>query len=458
MRGARDVRLIRSPISVAGMVLTTITGVVFVVVFLGDLFGLHTNPYLSILFFVLLPALFALGLVLIPFGAWVERRRRAAGRAPSSVEWPRIDLNTPAHRRTAVVIFALTMANVVIVSLATYKGVAYMDSPAFCGQVCHTPMQPQFITHLEGPHARVACVECHVGPTAGSAVRAKLVGVRRLVAVGRDSYPRPIVAAREDLIGSRDTCEHCHVPARFRGDVTRRISEYADNEDNTESVTTIRLHVGGTDRVSRTTTGIHWHADPATVVEYIATDDRRQTIPWVRVTDARGAVREYAVGNVTPDQLPGERRRMECTDCHNRPAHPIAATPERAVDSSIARGEIPVTLPFVRREAVKTLKASYPSDSAALDAISRSLRDFYKTQNGGSARAAQDVEIERAILATQNIRRRSVFPDMKVTFGTYPNNTGHIDAPGCFRCHDDEHVAKDGKTIGQDCETCHAIE
>ena len=149
MRGARDVRLIRSPISVAGMVLTTITGVVFIVVFLADLFGLHTNPYLSIVLFLLLPALFALGLVLIPLGAWVERRRRAAGKAPASVEWPRIDLNTPNHRRTAVIVFALTMANIVIVSLATYKGVAYMDSPAFCGQVCHTPMKPEFVTHLE---------------------------------------------------------------------------------------------------------------------------------------------------------------------------------------------------------------------------------------------------------------------------------------------------------------------
>ena len=456
MRRARDVRLIRSPISVAGMVLTTITGVVFIVVFLGDLFGLHTNPYLSIVFFVLLPALFVLGLVLIPFGAWVERRRRAAGRAPAAVEWPRIDLNTPAHRRTAVVIFALTMANIIIVSLGTYKGVAYMDSPAFCGQVCHAPMKPQFTTHVEGPHARVACVECHVGPTARSVVRAKLVGVRRLLAVGRDNYPRPIVAASADLIASRDTCEHCHVPARFRGDVTRRLSEYADTEENTESVTAIRLHVGGTDRVRRTTTGIHWHADPSTVVEYIATDDQRQTIPWVRVTDRAGGVREYSVGNVTADQVSGERRRMECTDCHNRPGHPIAATPERAVDNAIARGEIPVALPFVRREAVKALKASYPSDTA-FDAISRSLRDVYKAQPAHDT-AVQENEIERAVLATQNIHRRSVFPDMKVTFGTYADNIGHINAPGCFRCHDDEHATKDGKTIGQDCETCHAIE
>src|SRR5262245_19594248 len=132
---ARDVRLIRSPISIAGMVLTTISAVLFVVVLLADLFGLHTNPYLGILFFLLLPALFVLGLLLIPLGAWVERRRRAAGKPPSSLEWPRVDLNDPHQRNIAVIVFALTIANIVIVSLGAYKGVEYMDSVSFCGEV-----------------------------------------------------------------------------------------------------------------------------------------------------------------------------------------------------------------------------------------------------------------------------------------------------------------------------------
>ena len=454
---ARDVRLIRSPISIAGMIVTTISAVVFIVVLLGDLFGLHSNPYLGILFFLVLPALFVLGLLLIPLGAWVERRRRAAGKPPAPVDWPRIDLNDPTQRRTAVIVFCLTMANIVIVSLGAYHGVEYMDSIGFCGQACHTPMKPEFVAHQQGPHARITCVACHVAPGARSLVRSKLAGTRRLLAVTRGNYSRPIVAAPEDLVAARDTCERCHSPAQFRGDLTKRIPSYEDTEKNTESITALQLHVGGTDRVGRTT-GIHWHADPSTVVEYIATDDQRQTIPWVRVTDAKNGVREYTDGTVPPDQLArGERRRMECTDCHNRPSHAIQATPERAVDLAISRGEIPVALPFVRREAVKALKESYPSEESAIDAIARSLGDFYKAQPPPGAGAAGP-EIGRAVLATQNIYRRSVFPDMKVTFGTYANNIGHIDAPGCFRCHTDEHVAKDGKKIGQDCETCHAIE
>jgi len=439
------------------MVITTISAALFVVVLLADLFGLHTNPYLGIVFFIVLPALFVLGLLLIPFGAWVERRRRAAGKKPASVEWPRIDLNIPAQRNAAVIGFCVVMANIVIVSLGAYKGVEYMDSVAFCGQVCHTPMQPELVAHQLGPHAGITCVRCHVAPGAGSFVRSKLSGTRRLVAVTRGNYSRPIIAAPEDLVPSHDTCEQCHSPSRFRGDVTRRILEYADTDTNTESVTTLHLHVGGTDRVGRTA-GIHWHADPATVIEYIATDDQRQTIPWVRVTDPKNGVREYTAGTVSPDQLArAERRRMECTDCHNRPSHAIPSTPERAVDLAISRGEIPVMLPFVRREAVKALKGTYPSEQSAVDAISRSLREFYTAQPAPGVNA-DGPEIAQAILAAQNIYRRSVFPEMKVTFGTYGNNIGHIDAPGCFRCHDDEHVAKDGKKIGQDCETCHTIE
>src|SRR5689334_3794914 len=132
---ASDVRLIRSPISVTGMVVATISAVLFIIVLLGDLLGLHTNPYLGIVF-LLLPVLFVLGLLLIPLGAWVERRRRAAGKPAASVDWPRIDLNDPVQRTRAVVVFGLTMANIVIVSLGAYKGVEYMDSVEFCGEVC----------------------------------------------------------------------------------------------------------------------------------------------------------------------------------------------------------------------------------------------------------------------------------------------------------------------------------
>src|SRR5215208_4188886 len=287
---ARDVRLIRSPISVVGVVLTTVSAVVFLVVFLADLFGLHTNPYLGILFFLILPGIFLLGLGLIPLGAWIERRRRARGRAPSELHWPRFDLNDPIQRRAAVIIFCLTMANVVIVSLAAYRGIEYMDSVQFCAQVCHTVMKPEATAHQDGPHARVTCVECHIGSGATWFARSKLSGTRQLLAVSFHTYSCPIPSPVQNLRPARDTCEQCHWPSKFHGDKVQRVVEYADDEKNTESTTTLQVHVGGGSERAGTPSGIHWHAYVANEIDYIATDEQRQVIPYVRVKDRTGAV------------------------------------------------------------------------------------------------------------------------------------------------------------------------
>jgi hypothetical protein len=439
------------------MVLTTISAVLFLIVFLADLFGLHTNPYIGIVFFLVLPGMFLVGLVLIPLGAWHERRRRHAGKPPSEIEWPRLDLNDPAHRQRAVGLFALTMANIVIVSLAAYRGVEYMDSISFCGQVCHTPMRPEFVAYQDGPHARVACVNCHVGPGATSLAKSKVSGVRRVLAVARGRYARPIPPPVQELRPAREICEQCHWPELLHGDRVRRIADYANDEKNTESVTTLRIHVGGGNERLGIATGIHWHMNVANEVEYISTPDKRE-IPWVRLKDRMGNVREYVVDGTTADQLDkGERHRMDCMDCHNRPSHQIAQTPERAVDDAMANGRIPKTLPFIRREAVKLLKATYPSEAAAAEEISRGLQDFYRTAYE-PIYVAQRKDLDKTALALSELYRRHVFPDMRVTFGSYPSHIGHVDSPGCFRCHDDNHKSKDGKKIGQDCDTCHSIE
>jgi nitrate/TMAO reductase-like tetraheme cytochrome c subunit len=453
---ARDVRLIRSPISVAGMVLTTISAAVFVVVFLADLFGLHTNPYIGILFFLVLPAIFLVGLALIPLGAWVERRRRRAGRPPTEVRWPVFDLNDPARRTAAVIVFTLTIANVVIVSLAAYRGVEYMDSPEFCGAVCHQPMGPEWAAYQQGPHAEVPCVDCHVGTEPGSFIRAKLAGTRRVIAVMFDSYPRPVPSpSHQEMVPASQTCQQCHWPERFLGDRLRRVAEYADDETNTESITTLQMHVGGggADRLSH---GIHWHANPAVQIDYVAGEDGK--VPYVRVQEG-SEVREYYAEGATAASI-GEapRLRMACMDCHTRPAHQNAATPERAVNESIFRGDIPKNLPFVHREAVQALKADYATRDAAIAGVADSLTRFYQGPAAAGAGGFSTDDVSKAVRAVQGIAGRNLFPEMHVGFGTYPSQLGHTDTDGCFRCHDENHTTADGKTISQDCELCHALE
>jgi hypothetical protein len=154
----------RHPLSLLGAGVVTLSAVVFLFAFLLDLFGLHTNPYMGIVLFLIIPAIFVAGLLMIPLGIWLARRRAAKGLEPR--HWPRLDLNDPAQRRTTLVVAALTLVNVMIVSLAAVRGIEFMDSPEFCGQVCHTVMQPEFAAYQDGPHSRVRCVDCHIGPGA----------------------------------------------------------------------------------------------------------------------------------------------------------------------------------------------------------------------------------------------------------------------------------------------------
>ncbi len=457
MNATRSIPLPRNAISLVGTILAVVSAVVFLIVFLLDVFGLHANPYLGILCFLVLPGVFIFGLVLVPIGMWRDRRRRHGAAADAARRWPVLDLNDPHRRGVIMWVAVLTIANVVIVSLAAYSGVQYMDSVSFCGQVCHTVMEPQFAAYQDSPHSRVACVQCHIGAGANWFVKSKLSGTRQLFAVALGTYSKPVPTPVHNLRPARETCEECHWPEKFHGDKVRVIKSYAEDETNTESVTTLAVHVGGGSDKLGIATGIHWHMNVANEIEYVTTDDKRQVIPYVHVKDRYGNVREYTAEGVTPDQIAkGERRRMDCVDCHNQPAHGYDATIDKGVDRAMAMNEIPTTLPWIRREAAAALKQTYPTQTAAIDGIAAHLREFYRA-NYNAIYMGKRQDVEKAVSGTQQLLKRNVFPAMNVTWGTYPNNIGHMDFPGCFRCHDDNHKTKDGKTIGQTCDLCHDI-
>jgi hypothetical protein len=352
-------------------------------------------------------------------------------------------------RQTALAITALTAVNLVIILLAGYGSLHWMESPQFCGQTCHAPMHPQFTAWSNASHARIACVDCHVGEGAAGFVRAKASGVRQLVHVVTNRVPKPIPPGAELPSGFQAVmCRRCHRPDRAGGDVIRTIREFADDETNTETATTLLLHVG---RGSSSGRAIHWHADPAVRLEYVATDEARQTIPYVKVTNANGDVKEYRAEDATDQAVAGGTgHTMDCVDCHNVVGHPIAPTPEKAADRALAAMPASQRLPFARREGLRVIKDPYPDEDAALAAIDRELRKFYASRKGSA-----DAAVNQTIASFQNAYRRNVFPSMKVTFGSYPDNKGHVTSNGCVRCHDDSHVAKDGAKISGDCEYCH---
>lgn len=424
----------RNPISVIGVGLTTAGAVAFLTYFVADSLGLIENPYAGIFGYVALPAVFGAGLLLIPFGIWREKRRRAKGR--EAWTWPVLDLGSRMTRRVAAAVGLLTLVNLGIVAVAGFGAAHYMESNEFCGQVCHEPMKPQFVAHQVGAHSAVRCVSCHVGPGAAGAVRAKLAGTRQLYQVATRSVPRPIHAEGR-VPAADDTCAGCHRPGFTPRDTTRVFREYAEDEANTETVTTFDMLTTRTHNV---------HANAGIRVEYAVSSSDPNVVTYVRATRA-GDITEYFGAGVSAQ--PSGLRTMDCLDCHSRPAHAFSSTVERAVNNAIGSGGLNRSLAFIRREAVAALKTEFDSEAAALAGISRHLNGFYGPRNVAST------DLTAAIREVQRLYSTNVFPEMKVTWGTHVVQSGHTDFAGCFRCHTDEHKAKSGKVISQDCELCH---
>ena len=192
-------------------------------------------------------------------------------------------------------------------------------------------------------------------------------------------------------------------------------------------------------------------------IRYAAADKKRQTIPWVEYTNsAANVTTTYLASGTKADAVSSlPTFEMQCVDCHNRAAHSFEL-PEHAVDRALARGQISADLPFVKKTAIELLKAAYASQDEAAQKIPAALNAFYQ-QKYGDVWAKRSNDIQLAGRALVGIYQSNVFPDLKVTWGTYPNNLGHMDDPGCFRCHDDSHASSDKKTIPQDCSTCHEM-
>jgi len=447
----------QNTISLAGVVLTTSSAVTLFAFWIYD-FVLPgpPHPYIGILIFLILPAIFLMGLFLIPIGILLRRKKlRNAGEIPTT--YPAIDLKTPMVQNSLIFIGVASVLNILIFTFASYKGVSYMDSTTFCGQTCHTVMTPEFTAYQNSPHARVECVACHIGPGAGWFVRSKLSGLRQVFAVTFHTYSRPIPSPVKFLRPARETCEQCHWPQRFSGDKFLVKTNYKEDEKNTALTTALVLKLGG--RTRDGSVGIHGrHLDDGSRIHYISTDDHRQVIPVVYYTDDKGKTVEYVSTDIKvskQDLEKGEKRSMDCIDCHNRPTHAFELA-ENAVDLRMSRGLVSPELPYIRKKAVELLKTDYPDRDTGKKKIEEGITSYYKTTYPDIYNNKRAL-VEQAADNVAKIYLRNIFPEMKVTWGIHPNNLGHNDFPGCFRCHDGSHTSADGQTISNDCAACHNL-
>jgi hypothetical protein len=450
--------LFRNYISYFGLAIVGASVTSFVLLLLIEATAPSANPYTALITFIAIPSLVMIGLFITGLGLLWERHRRLKMTEAQIAAFPVIDLNNPKRRRALLVFMAVAFLFLFASAFVSYRAFEYTESVAFCGQTCHTVMNPEFTAYLAGSHARVRCVDCHVGGGAGWYVRSKLSGAYQLYSVTFHKYSRPIGSPVHNLRPAPETCEQCHWPEKFFGAQLKVFNRYGYDEHNTMRERRMLINVGGGSPKAGQVKGIHWHMNIANEVTYIATDERRQVIPWVRIKDRDGNVTEYH-NRFTPlsaEQVQStDKRKMDCVDCHNRPAH-IYQPPDVAVDESFVAGRMDPSLPYLKREAVEVLSGSYDTTEQALTAIDSGMTQFDQARYPDVFMQKPEA-VRTAISEVQRIYQTYFFPEMKTDWQTHPNNIGHLHTSGCFRCHDGQHVSDTGKSITNDCNTCHTM-
>ncbi len=442
-------------ISLLGMLTSAISAVVIVLFLALQAFRGFENPYLEIVTFFLLPMGVLSGGVLTYFGAWRTRSKHRRNPDVDLPPLPRLDFNDPSKLRLVGFFAVVTVVFFAIIGVATIKGFEFSESTAFCGEVCHTPMEPEHTAWENSPHARVRCVECHVGSGLDYYVKAKINGTRQLYSVLTGTYPTPIPTPVHNLRPARGTCERCHWPEKFISARHKYISHNAPNEENTRREMQLLIKIGGTPGAPNSS-GIHWHIGKE--LSYIATDEKRMNIPYISVKRNDGSLDEFVSTEkpLTKEEVAkGEKRVMDCIDCHNRPAHSYNP-PSDELDHAFTAGKLDPALPFVKKLAVELLEKPYQSKEEATAAINKGVTDYY-AKNYPAIVKTKAESIKQAVEEIQRIYGRNFFPKMKVVWSAYPSHMGHFYFPGCFRCHDGKHKNAAGKLISKDCNLCHTV-
>ncbi len=421
--------------------------------FLLETLGGNQNPYLGAVTYLILPGVLMFGLVLVPIDAWLWKRKSSKGHVLDSVK---LDMSVPQVARIVKFFGVATVLVLISMTVAAYRGVEYMDTTQFCGQVCHKVMMPEFSAYRHSSHSSVPCVTCHIGAGAKFLVKAKISGLRQVWHYARGDYHRPIVTPVEDLRPSRDTCEQCHSPTKFYGSYLKTFVTHDQDEANTKQETKLEFKVGSGGVQG---SGIHSHM--VSDIEYLQANRARNEIASVSVTRPDGSKQLYTnpayKDKVATLRAQFPTRRMDCIDCHNRTAHDFKSY-EIMIDEAMTEQRVDSHIPFIKREAMAAVpnQEKLPTEAeqkqylANIDAIPSKYRkempDAYK--RFGPAIEASARELHR-------IYKSTVDAHMMVGPTTYPSWKAH---DGCFRCHGTlvPEGAKDDQPLSQDCGYCHS--
>jgi len=446
---------------------TSLTGVAIAIITLLIILFLMTlsfvfdksGAYLGIVTYIILPPFLILGLILIPVGMFFKRKQLRVAENAGNAILPFIDLNIRSHRTAFFIFSSGTILFLFLSALGSYEAFHYTESVEFCGTTCHSVMQPEFVAYNNSPHSRVACVECHIGEGVDWYVRSKISGMHQLYSVTLGTIERPIKTPINNLRPARETCEQCHWPNKFYSQNLITNRHYLSDENNSEWDIGMTLKIGGKLRSSALDEGIHWHINSDIELQYIATDYKRQNFPWVKLINRKTGeeiVYQDSEEPVTPEQIDSlQSRTFDCIDCHNHPAH-IYSSPTKFINKAINKGIISSNLPMIKSKAVEISSNIYSTTDSAMLAIENDIIDFYKNEYPNIYKSKLNL-IKLSIAGIQSEFGKNIFPEMKVRWSSFPNNIGHMESKGCFRCHDGNHVSESGQIISRDCNICHNI-
>ncbi len=445
----------RSPLGLFGIALTTISITLMLTGLVVDQLGILDSPYIGVITFMILPGGMVTGLLIIPLAAYLRRRQfYKYGLAKDHLQ---INLSDHKHRKFVIGFICLSVINISILAIIAYEGYHFTESPYFCGQVCHQVMSPEFTRYKLSPHSKVRCVECHIGSGAQWFVKAKISGLRQVLAVMTDSFSRPIPAPVEHLRPARDTCEQCHWPEKFHGKKVKIFTHFSNDDQINPEVHEMALHIGGRNPRTDKFEGIHWHVSDNVQVRYLAVDKKRTKIAKVAVTRPDGSYQEFSSDIKIPEgEGKPEWRTMDCVDCHNRPTH-VYDMPDERVDFGLLSGKINQQIKGIREDSLIAITKEYATRDEAKTGIVEHLVELQKLR-GAELFAKNEADIRRAGEYLVESYMNNVWPEMNIDWGTYQIHLGHQYADegyGCFRCHDEEHVAENGDVISQDCSLCH---
>ncbi len=449
--------LYRHPLAAVGGALFSAGVFLFLILLVYDFTAPDENPYRSLVTFVIAPFVITVGFLLFLLAIWIQVR--AARKRGESVRFSlSIDPTDPHYMRNLWLFLGLSA---VLIFLVIYSGTeAYeaTDSVAFCGETCHVVMEPQNVTYHNSAHAKVPCVECHIGPGASFYVKSKFDGIRQLFATILNTFSRPIETPVENLRPAQETCEECHWPRQFYGEKMVTHTYYRTDEANSPWTIKLLVKIGGGNPRTGILEGIHWHMIGSNTIEYVAADEKRQDIIWLRLVSADGDTVVYQDPDAEPpdfDDPETEIRRFDCMDCHNRPSHSFLP-PAKGLNLALSTRQISPELSYIRQIGLDLLNAEYQTRQEANEAINTGLAEYYQ-ENYPDLSKDNGGDIDQATKVLLKVYNENFFPEMKTDYRVRENNLSHFVNDGCFRCHDGLMSSDQGEVLSNDCATCHLI-